>query len=135
MTNRQSEPQPQIIIDNKGGLQFNGSTEELHSYIDRLNETVAWMNSNWERYLNPTELSRVAEIREWWHEDSGGVAELTPEGWPPNGSFPEPGSQAFEYMREISRFHQIAEGQMIAEAEVCETDGTKESSNPPTSAA
>jgi|HubBroStandDraft_6_1064221.scaffolds.fasta_scaffold00015_114 hypothetical protein len=117
MTDIQPEPKPQITIDKQGGLHFSGSTEELHSYIDRLNVTVAWMNSNWERFLDTQELSRIAEIREWWSEDSGGAAELTPEGWPPNGSFPEPGTQAFEYMREISQLHQIAEARMIDEEE------------------
>jgi hypothetical protein len=122
MKDHQTEPEPQIIIDKEGGLHFSGSTEELHNYIDRLNETVAKMNSEWERYLNAGELSRVAKIREWWHEDSGGLAELTPEGWPPNGSFPEVGTQAFALMREIAGLHRIAEGRMIEEEDARERE-------------
>jgi hypothetical protein len=33
MTDRQPEPEPQIIIDKDGSLHFNGSTEELHSIL------------------------------------------------------------------------------------------------------
>jgi hypothetical protein len=127
MAERQGAPEPEISIDKEGGLHFNGSTEELHAYIDKLNQTVALMNSLWEHYLNAQELSRVAEIREWWF--SAGAAELTPEGWPPSG-FPEAGTQAFEYMREISRFHQIAEGRMIEEEEA--RDRQSQTANPAT---
>jgi hypothetical protein len=83
MTDQQPATTPRITIDKKGGLHFDGSTEELHSHIDRLNQSVAWMNSHWEEYLTAQELSRVAGIRPWWKEDSGGLAELTQEGWPP----------------------------------------------------
>jgi hypothetical protein len=134
MTDQQPEPKPQIIIDERGGLHFNGSTDELHSYIDRLNETVAKMNAQWERYLNPQELSRVAEIREWWKEDSAGAVELNPDGWPPPNGFPEIGTQAFQYMSEISDFHRIAERRMIDEAELRERECESEIASPPTPA-
>jgi hypothetical protein len=134
VADQQQAREPQVSVDENGRLHFDGSTEELHSYIDRLNQSVAWMNAKWEEYLNAQELSRVAEIREWWKEDSAGIAELTPEGWPPNGSFPELGTQAFEYMREISEFHRIAEGRMIEAAEIRERDEVKAGTNLPTSA-
>jgi hypothetical protein len=127
MAERQRAPEHEISVDKDGRLHFDGSTEELHTYIDRLNETVARMNREWEKHLDPRELRRVAEIRDWWKEDSGGVAELTLEGWPRSG-FPEAGTQAFEYMREISRFHQIAEGRMIEEEEA--RDRQSQTANP-----
>lgn len=115
MIDHQLVTEPHITVDHEGGLHFDGSAEELHSYVDTLNQSVAWMNSQWERYLNPQELSRVAEIRQWWKDDSGDISEPTPEGWPPNGSFPELGTLASEYMREIAQLHRIAEDRMIAE--------------------
>lgn len=131
--NQRPAMEPQITIDKDGGLHFDGSTEELHSYIDRLNQSVAWMNRYWERYLNAQELSRIAEIRAWWKEDSGGISELSPEGWP-TYSFPEPGTEAFARLREISQFHRLAEDRMIAEAELRERDEAKAGTNPSTSA-
>ena len=79
------------------------------------------MNTQWERYLNPQELSRVAEIRNGGKTYSAGLEELTPEGWPPNGSFPELGTPACEYMREIAQLHRLAEDRMIAEVEYLKT--------------
>ncbi len=134
MADKQPAPEHQITVDNEGGLHFDGSAEELHSYVDTLNQSVASMYARWEKYLNAQELSRVGEIREWWHEDSAEREELTAEGWPPNGSFPEPGTRAFEYMREIAQFHRVAEDRMIAEAENREEEGAEAGTNPLTSA-
>ena len=126
-------PRSQIRIDESGGLHFNGSTEELHSYVDTLNQSVAWMNSHWEEYLNSQQLSRVAEIRAWWKNDSGGISELSPEGWPTYG-FPEPVTEAFARLTEISQFHRLAEERMVAAAEISEGDEAKVGTNPPASA-
>jgi hypothetical protein len=129
----QTAASPEITIDENGGLHFDGSTEELHSYIDKLNESVYWMQAYWEEYLNREELIHVSEIREWWKDDSGGISELSPEGWP-TYSFPEPGTEAFVRMMEIAQFHRIAQDRMIEEAEIRDREEAKAGTNPPTPA-